>query len=92
MAFKLLKQKRHRVTLIVFASLTVAILFLAFLVNRYWSPILADKLKDGVLNGTGGLYTVDFSDAELKVLEGKLIFYNITFKPDTTVYNKRNQQ
>ncbi|MDB5030902.1 hypothetical protein, partial [Mucilaginibacter sp.] len=41
---------------------------------------------------TGGLYTVDFSDAELKVLEGKLIFYNITFKPDTTVYNKRNQQ
>jgi hypothetical protein len=92
MALAFLKQKKHKITLAIFVSVTVFILFVAFAVNRYWSPILAGKIKSGVLKGSNGLYKVDFADVKLRILEGKLIFYNVTFKPDTDVYNKQNKQ
>jgi hypothetical protein len=92
MALEFLKQKKHKITLAIFASVTVFILLVAFAVNRYWSPILAGKIKSGVLKSSNGLYKVDFADVKLNVLEGKLIFYNVTFKPDTNVYNQQNKQ
>jgi hypothetical protein len=92
MALAFLKQKKHKVTLAIFVSVTVIVLLVAFAVNRYWSPILADKIKSGVLKNSNGLYRVDFADVKLRILEGKLIFYNVTFKPDTNVYNKQNKQ
>ncbi|AYL97464.1 hypothetical protein [Mucilaginibacter celer] len=67
------------------------ILILAVVVNRYWSPILAAKVKDVVLNSSDSLYTADFSDAELHILRGKIILYNIRLKPDTAVYNKKKR-
>ncbi|NNU34696.1 hypothetical protein HK413_12650 [Mucilaginibacter sp. S1162] len=73
-------------------SVTIVVLLVAFVVNRYWSPILAGKIKNGVAKGSNGLYKVDFADVKLNILEGKLIFYNLTFKPDTDVYNKQNKQ
>lgn len=69
----------------------VVILVLAIVVNRYWSPILASKVKDVVLKSSDGLYKADFSDAELHILRGKIILYNITLKPDTAVYNQRKR-
>jgi hypothetical protein len=92
MALAFLKQKKHKITLAIFVSVTVFVLLVAFVVNQYWSPILAGKIKSGVLKSSNGLYKVDFADVKLRILEGKLIFYNITFKPDTNVYNKQNKQ
>ncbi|WP_431199745.1 hypothetical protein ACQ86K_02545 [Mucilaginibacter sp. P19] len=69
----------------------IVILLLAVVVNRYWSPILADKVKDVVLSSSDSLYKADFSDAELHILQGKIIIYNITLKPDTTVYNQKKR-
>jgi hypothetical protein len=92
MALAFLKEKKHKITLAIFASVTVFILLVAFVVNQYWSPILAGKIKSGVLKSSNGLYKVDFADVKLRILEGKLIFYNVTFKPDTNVYNKQNKQ
>jgi hypothetical protein len=65
MALEFLKQKKHKITLAIFASVTVFILLVAFAVNRYWSPILAGKIKSGVLKSSNGLYKVDFADVKL---------------------------
>jgi len=92
MAFNFLKHKKHRLALISFLALTAVILVLAFLINRYWAPILSKKIKSIVLTSTDSLYNIDFSSAELHVLEGRVIIYNINFKPDTAVYNRRKNQ
>lgn len=92
MALAFLKQKRHRITLAIFVSVTVVVFLVAFAVNQYWSPVLAGKIKGGVLKSSNGLYRVDFADVKLNILEGKLIFYNVTFKPDTNVYNEQNKR
>jgi len=44
-----------------------------------------------VLSGTDSLYKVDFSSAELQILQGRIILYDITLKPDTAVYNRKKK-
>ena len=92
MAFKLLKNSTHKVWAAILATVIALILILAFFINRYWSPILASKVKSAVLSSSDSLYNIDFSDAELHVLRGQLVIYNITLKPDTAVYNRRKLQ
>jgi hypothetical protein len=90
-----LKFLKHRWQKIFFKFLLIPfiiILLLALVINQYWSPILASKVHDVVLNSSDGLYKVDFSDAELHVLEGKITLYNITLQPDTDVYNQKKRQ
>ena len=89
MAINLFKRKRHKIGLIVLLVLIGIILILAFIVNQYWSPILAKRVKSVVYTSSEGLYTIDFSDAKLHILRGELDIYNITLKPDTAVYNQR---
>lgn len=72
--------------------ITSLVLILAVFVNRYWSPILAQKVKSVVLTSSDSLYTADFSSAELHILRGEIILYNINLKPDTAVYNRRKLQ
>ncbi|CAN5491983.1 hypothetical protein BH09BAC6_BH09BAC6_22920 [soil metagenome] len=86
MAFKFLKQKWQKVVAIILLSITALILLLALFINQYWSPILADKVKSVVATSSDGLYKADFSSAELHVLQGKIVIYNITLKPDTAIY------
>ena len=92
MAFTPFKHTWHKVTLIVSAILIPILLILTFLVNKYWSPVLADKIKEVVSKSSDGLYSIDFSSVELHVLRGTITFNNVTLKPDTFVYNKRKQQ
>ncbi|MGZ3753533.1 MAG: hypothetical protein ACXVAU_19765, partial [Mucilaginibacter sp.] len=87
--FKRKWQKRLFIFFAIFLSL---ILILSFLVNLYWSPILASKVKSTVLTSSDSLYTVDFSDAKLHIIRGEIDIYNITLKPDTTVYNRRKKR
>ena len=89
MALKILKHKWHKVTLISAGTFVALLLVAAFFVNKYWSPILSSRVRDAVINGTDSLYTVDFSAAELHVLEGRILIYNINLKVDTNEYNRR---
>lgn len=84
-------KKWHKISLIVTGSIIVAILILAFVVNHYWSPILASRVKKIVLTSSDSLYNVSFSDAQLHVLRGEIDIDNIVFTPDTAVYNRRKQ-
>jgi hypothetical protein len=92
MAFKFLKHKWQQNLLVCFSIFVVVTLVLGFFVNRYWSPILANKVRSAVLTGTDSLYKVDFSDAELHVLQGKIVIYDINLKPDTAIYNRLKKQ
>lgn len=87
MTLKFLKRPWHRVLFFSLLVITILVLIAAMLVNNYWSPILADKLKSTVSNSTDNLYQANFDDAKLHVLEGRIVIYNITLKPDTNVYN-----
>ncbi|MBS1520350.1 MAG: hypothetical protein JST50_05100 [Bacteroidetes bacterium] len=89
MAITLFKHKKHKIGLIILLVLIGIVLILAFIVNQYWSPILAKRVKSVVYTSSGGLYTIDFSDAKLHILRGELDIYNITLKPNTAVYNQR---
>jgi hypothetical protein len=92
MALNFLKHKWQKVTLICFTVFVVVLFALALIVNRYWSPILSSKVKAAVLSSTDSLYNINFSSAELHVLEGKILLYNIDLSVDTIVYNRLKQQ
>jgi hypothetical protein len=92
MTVKFLRHKWQKVTAVISIVFISLILILSALVNQYWSPILAAKVKDVVATSSNGLYIIDFTSAELHVLRGSIVLYNITIKPDTAAYNKRKQQ
>lgn len=92
MKLKMFKKRWHNIAAVCFASLIVVILVGAIFVNNYWSPILASEVKKTVLKSSDSLYTCNFSSAELHVLRGTIDIYNITLRPDTTVYNLRKKQ
>lgn len=92
MPFKFLKHRWQKVTALISLFIISLVLIIGLLVNRYWSSVLAGKVKDVVSKSSDGLYTISFSSAELNVLSGSIVLYNITLKPDTAIYNaKRNQ-
>lgn len=86
--FGFLKERWQRVTAIILGVIIGIILILGFIINQYWSPILAGKVKEVVAKSSDHLYTIDFSSAELHILRGTIVIYNITLKPDTAIYNR----
>lgn len=91
MVVKIFKHKWERVTAIVSSILFLLILIIAIFINNYWSPILASKVKDVVTTSSDGLYKINFTDAELQVLRGRIVINNITLTPDTAVYNRKKE-
>ena len=88
MALNFIKHKWQKVVLATVVIITAVVLLLALLINVYFSPILADKVKSAVLKGTDSLYKIDFADAKLHILKGEIVIYDIHFRPDTAAYNK----
>ncbi|MBK0377953.1 hypothetical protein [Mucilaginibacter segetis] len=92
MANKYLKHTWQKVLLGIFLFVIIIIILPAIILNKYWSPILADKVKSAVLKGTDSLYKVDFSTAELHLLQGKIVVYEAKLIPDTAVYNRKKKE
>jgi len=88
MKFKFLKERWQRVTARIVVILVALILVVGFFINLYWSPILAKAVKNSVNSSSDGLYKINFTSAELHILQGKIVIYNIDLKPDTAVYNQ----
>jgi len=91
MAFRLTK-RHHKIGLGALLGIIVLLTILSALINRYWSPILAKKVHSVVLSSSDSLYHADFSDAELHVMRGQLIIYNLSITPDTAVFRRRKLQ
>ncbi|MGZ3778821.1 MAG: hypothetical protein ACXVAZ_14260, partial [Mucilaginibacter sp.] len=84
-------RKSHKTAIIITCSLAGILLILALIINQYWSPILAKEVKNTVLKSSDSLYNVDFSEAELHIIRGEIDIYNISFKLDSAVYNRRKK-
>ncbi|MEO6524748.1 MAG: hypothetical protein ABIN91_23890 [Mucilaginibacter sp.] len=91
MASNFFKKRWQKITFYVTLSAIVIISILGCLLNFYWSPILADKIRATVLSSTDSLYSVNFSNAELRVLRGRIVIENIELKPNMAVYNRRKK-
>jgi uncharacterized protein YjbI with pentapeptide repeats len=92
MAVKFLKHGWQKILLIVMGILVLLVLIPALFLNSFLAPKLSDKLKEAVLKGTDSLYTINYSDLDLNVLQGKAVLYDITFKPDTSVYKQMKKR
>jgi hypothetical protein len=92
MAVTFLKHRWQKILLICAATFLLLIVVAALCINSFLTPKISLKLKEAVLKGTDSLYHIDFSDLDLNVLKGKAVLYNISFKPDTAVYNRMKKR
>lgn len=72
---------------------TVGVLILlvgiaAIYLSAKWKPLVTEKLKDGVLKGSKGLYQLNFQDIHLNLLTGSATLDSVTLLPDTSVYSQ----
>jgi len=88
MAIKFLKQRWQRVLFRILGIIVLLICAIGIAVNFYFSPKLDHKLKNTILSSTNGLYSLNFSKANLHVLQGKIVISNLVLQPDTQVYNR----
>jgi len=89
MVIKFLSTKRSRIIAAAIIIPVVLLLVAALLINKLLSPVLAKKVRDAVIKGSDSLYRADFSDAQLHILQGKIMLYNVSLIPDTQVYRRR---
>ena len=89
MTSKFLKHKWQKILAAVLLVFLLLVTVVAYFVNRHWSPILADRVRVAVLAGSDSLYHATFSDAELHIVQGKLVIHNLTLTPNNAVYNRR---
>src|ERR1700712_1368288 len=92
MGSKYLKKRWQKILFIAVIVFFVFISIPAYFINRYWSPILAEKVKSTIINSTDSLYSINFASASLHVLQGKLVIDQIVLTPNLAVYNRRKKQ
>ena len=57
-----------------------------------WKPVLTQKIKDVVYEGSKHLYSINFKDIHLNILTGSVTIDSILLAPDTTVFNMRKKE
>lgn len=88
MPFKFLKNTTQKILFVTALFVVLLVSTAAFLINRYWSPIVSEKLKEIVKNSTDSLYQVNFKEARLHIINGQIVIHDITLKVDSAVYLK----
>ncbi|WP_421945638.1 hypothetical protein [Pedobacter sp.] len=83
-------QRRNKIGIWIASILGGLILILAFaamFISARWKPILTEKIKEGVYNGSHHLYNIDFKSINLNVITGSLALRDVTLTPDTSVFD-----
>jgi hypothetical protein len=70
---------------IIFASIFVLITIGLIILSAKWKPVLSQKIKEGVYNGSKHLYKIDFKSLNLNVLTGSASLGYVTLIPDSNV-------
>lgn len=60
----------------------------ALYLSARWKPLISEKLKTGIQQGSAGLYTLNFKDIHLNLLSGTASLDEVTLNPDTAVFNQ----
>ncbi|WP_256002096.1 hypothetical protein [Pedobacter deserti] len=53
-----------------------------------WKPILTEKIKAGVYDGSDGLYRISFEDIHLNLLTGTAVLDSVKLTADTAVFER----
>ncbi|TCD11698.1 hypothetical protein EZ449_05425 [Pedobacter frigidisoli] len=83
-------QKRSRIWIWIGSIFGVLILILAFgamYLSAKWKPLLTEKIKAGVYNGSHHLYKIDFKSINLNLITGSVALREVTLTPDTLVFD-----
>jgi hypothetical protein len=91
MAIKFLKKRWQKVLFNIAGVILLIICIIGVAVNFYFSPKMDQKLKTTILTSTDSLYSLDFSKANLHVLQGKIVINNLVLQPNMEVYNRRKK-
>jgi len=67
--------------------LILILLFGAMFLSARWKPILTEKIKAGVYNGSRHLYQIDFKSINLNVITGSLALRDVTLTPNPLVFD-----
>jgi hypothetical protein len=70
--------------------LTLIILIggVAIYFSAKWKPLLREKIKESVYEGSNHLYKIDFQDIHLNLVTGTVVLDSIKLTPDTSVFNQ----
>ncbi|MBB6237361.1 hypothetical protein HDC90_001982 [Pedobacter sp. AK013] len=71
----------------IFGILILIVAFGAMFLSARWKPILTEKIKAGVYNGSHHLYRIDFKSINLNIITGSLALRDVTLIPDTSVFD-----
>ncbi len=91
MPIKFLKRHWQKVLLTISGLIVLFVCAVVVGINFYWSPKLDQKIRATVLSSTDSLYSVDFSKANLHVLQGKIVINNLMLQPNLAVYNRKKK-
>jgi len=76
----------------ILGGLILILAFAAMFISARWKPILTEKIKNGVYNGSHHLYKIDFKSINLNVITGSLALRDVTLTPDTLVFDSLKKQ
>lgn len=71
----------------IFGILILILAFGAMFLSARWKPMLTEKIKAGVYNGSHHLYQIDFKSINLNVITGSMALRDVTLTPDTAVFD-----
>ena len=89
------KSRKYKILKWVGGILGVLLILLAAVAlyfNAKWKPILTEKIKEGIYNGSHRLYSIDFKDIQVNLLTGTASLDSVLLKPDTAVFNELKQR
>ncbi|MGY3052724.1 hypothetical protein ACVWYG_000920 [Pedobacter sp. UYEF25] len=74
-------------TLSILGGIVLVLIVAAFILSVKWKPLLTEKIKEGVYNGSHHLYTINFDKINLNLVTGSLALRNVTLTPNISVYD-----
>ncbi|MGY4383644.1 hypothetical protein ACVWYN_000663 [Pedobacter sp. UYP24] len=70
------------------AALLLILGIASIYLNAKWKPLLTEKLKKGVHDASGGLYSLNFDDIHINIFTGSATLDSVSILPDTVVFRK----
>jgi hypothetical protein len=89
----MIQKKTGKYKILKWVSFILALLILiigglALYFSSKWKPLLTEKIKQGVYDGSGHLYKLDFRDIRLNLITGTAVLDEVLLRPDTTIFNQ----
>lgn len=76
----------------ILGGLILILSFAAMFISARWKPILTEKIKAGVYEGSHHLYKIEFKSINLNVITGSLALREVKLTPDTLVFDSLKMQ